>query len=85
MLKCESSCSRFQPGEGPCRDLLCDCETYFKLREGSFSSLHSQDRRDLLVAVRLVPPDVHLPAAGVRGGVPAHLLEEPLQCSGSCD
>ena len=51
----------------------------FKLREGSFPAVV---RSDLLVAVRLVPPDVHLPAAGVRGGVPAHLLEEPLQCWG---
>ena len=25
-LKCESGCSRFQPGEGPSRGLLCDYE-----------------------------------------------------------
>ena len=37
--KCESTTRRFQPGEGPGRGLLCDCETSNLLRVSSSSSL----------------------------------------------
>ena len=34
----------FQPGEGPSRDLLCDCKTSRNLQEHSFEALASSDQ-----------------------------------------
>ena len=36
MQKCESVSRRFQPGEGPSKGLLCDCEIF---ADGSFAAL----------------------------------------------
>ena len=36
ILKCESASRRFQPGEGPSRGLLRDCENF---ADGSFAAL----------------------------------------------
>ena len=38
-LKSESTSRHFQLGEGPIRDLLCDCKTSHNLREWSFEAL----------------------------------------------
>ena len=63
-LRCKSASRRFQPGEGPSRGLLCDCEIFanYHLKlycPGLHGPLAVDGRRLLLRRVRLPPVAGH--------------------------
>ena len=53
--KCESSSSRYQPGEGPSRGLLCDCTTSPIIRFAALVSPSSSSSLSSLVSSSQIP------------------------------